>query len=209
MIFPDIELEKSLWKKGYRYVVGIDEVGRGPLAGPVCAGAVVIDKSTDISPIIRDSKKMTLKQRELSFDFVLGNSLACGVCMIDSKKIDEFGIQIAVRMAMEGALKEVEKMLGKRADYLIIDGNNVESIEGYSLEKINKGDTKQYSISAASVIAKVTRDRYMREISKKYPEYGFEKHVGYGTKQHIEAIRRYGICPIHRRSFSPIKDLYI
>lgn len=209
MVFPDIELEKKLWKRGHRYVVGIDEVGRGPLAGPVCAGAVVIDMKTDIDPTIRDSKKMSLKQRELAFDYILSNSLACGICMIDSKKIDDLGIQTAVRLAMEGALREVEKMLGRRADYLIIDGNNVESIEGYSLEKIKKGDTKHYSISSASVIAKVTRDRYMREISKKFPKYGFEKHVGYGTKQHMEAIKKYGICPIHRRSFSPIKDLYI
>jgi len=129
--------------------------------------------------------------------------------MIDSKEIDTVGIQIAVRLAMEGALKEVEKMLGKRAQYLIVDGNNVESIEDYSMEKIKGGDLKHYSISAASVIAKVTRDRYMKEISEKYPQYGFEKHVGYGTKQHMEAIKKFGICPIHRRSFSPIKDLYI
>lgn len=209
MIIPDIELEKKLWGRGIKYVVGIDEVGRGPLAGPVCAGAVVIDMKTDISPFVRDSKKMTLKRREKAYEYILVNSLACGVCMIDSKKIDEVGIQIAVRMAMEGALKEVEKMLGKRAQYLIIDGNNIESIEGYSIEKIKGGDLKHYSISAASVIAKVTRDRYMKEISEKYPEYGFEKHVGYGTKRHMEAIKKFGICPIHRRSFSPIKDLYI
>lgn len=207
MVFPDIELEKKLWSRGIKYVVGIDEAGRGPLAGPVCAGAVVIDSKTELSPLVRDSKKMTEKQRNESFDFILSNSLACGVCMIDSKIIDRVGIQEAVRLAMEGALREVEKMLGKRAEYLIVDGVNVELIEDYNMLKIKGGDIKHYSISAASILAKVTRDRYMKEISKKYPEYGFEKHVGYGTKLHMDAIKKYGICPIHRRSFSPIKEM--
>ncbi len=209
MIFPDIELEKKLWRKGIKYVVGIDEAGRGPLAGPVSAGAVVIDKSTLISPLVRDSKKMTLKQRESTFEFLLENSLAWGVCMVSEKEIDLIGIQDAVKKAMQGALAQVEKMLGKRAEYLIVDGINVESILGYEMLKIKEGDLLHYSISAASILAKVTRDRYMREMALKYPEYGFEKHVGYGTKMHIEAIKRYGICPIHRRSFSPIKDLYV
>ena len=208
MVFPDIELEKKLWRKGLRYVVGIDEAGRGPLAGPVCAGAVVIDNKTDINPVIRDSKTMTAKQRDEAFDFVLGNSLACGVCMIGNREIDRNGIQWAVRRAMQGALSEVEKMLGGRAEYLIIDGVNVESILGYSMEKIKRGDSKHYSISCASVIAKVTRDRYMLEMSKQYPEYGFESHMGYGTKQHIDAIKKYGPCDIHRMSFSPLKDLF-
>lgn len=207
MIFPDTQLEQKLWRKGYKYVVGIDEAGRGPLAGPVCAGAVLINENCNISEIVRDSKKMTKKKREEAFDFIVGNSLAFGVCMIDSQKIDRYGIQIAVRMAMEGALKELESMLGKKAQYLIIDGNNVESIEGYSQMKIKRGDLNHYSISCASILAKVTRDRYMNDISNMYPNYGFEKHVGYGTKQHIEAINKYGICPIHRRSFSPIKEI--
>lgn len=207
MIFPDTKLEQKLWDKGFKYVVGIDEAGRGPLAGPVSAGAVMINKDSNISDIIRDSKKLTEKKREEAFEFIIGNSLAFGVCMISSKEIDRFGIQIAVRMAMEGALRELESMLGRKAQYLIIDGNNVESIEGYSQLKIKSGDLNHYSISCASILAKVTRDRYMKEISKKYPEYGFEKHVGYGTKLHMETIKKYGICPIHRRSFSPIKEM--
>lgn len=209
MVFPDIELEKKLWSKGIKYVVGIDEAGRGPLAGPVCAGAVVIDSKTQLSHLVRDSKKMTEKQREESFNFLLTNSVACGVCMISNERIDEVGIQEAVRLAMEGALREVEKMLGKRAQYLIVDGTNVELIEDYNMLKIKQGDIKHYSISAASILAKVTRDRYMKEISKTYPKYGFEKHVGYGTKKHIEAIQEFGICPIHRRSFSPIKEIIV
>jgi len=208
MIIPDIKLEEELWSKGMKYIAGIDEAGRGPLAGPVCAGVVIISKDDELSPLVRDSKTMSEKQREKAYDFVVHNCLAYGVCMISSKKIDELGIQDAVRIAMEGALINAENMLGRRADYLIIDGNNVESIEGYNMEKIKNGDAYHYSISAASIIAKVTRDRYMKKISLKYPLYGFESHVGYGTKAHIEAIKKYGICPIHRRSFSPIKEMY-
>ncbi len=208
MVFPDVELEKKLWLSGKKYVVGIDEAGRGPLAGPVCAGAVVIDSNTEINKVVRDSKTMTAKQREETYQYILENSLACGVCMIDSKQIDRMGIQWAVRRAMQGALAEVEKMLGKRAQYLIVDGTNVESILGYDMLKIKEGDSKHYSISCASIIAKVTRDRYMVEISKKYPEYGFEKHKGYGTKEHMQGINEYGPCDIHRMSFSPMKDLF-
>jgi len=208
MIIPDIKLEEELWGRGMKYIAGIDEAGRGPLAGPVCAGAVIISKDNELSSLVRDSKTMSEKQRERAYDFVIHNCLAYGVCMISPQKIDKLGIQDAVRMAMEGALMNAENMLGRMADYLIIDGNNVESIEGYNLEKIKNGDTYHYSISAASIIAKVSRDRYMKNIALKYPHYGFERHVGYGTKAHIEAIRRYGICPIHRRSFSPIKEMY-
>lgn len=208
MIIPDIKLEEELWGKGMKYIAGIDEAGRGPLAGPVCAGAVIISKDNELSSLVRDSKTMSEKQREKAYDFVIHNCLAYGVCMITPQKIDKLGIQDAVRMAMEGALINAENMLGRMVDYLIIDGNNVESIEGYNLEKIKNGDTYHYSISAASIIAKVSRDRYMRNIALKYPHYGFERHVGYGTKAHIEAIRKYGICPIHRRSFSPIKEMY-
>ena len=208
MIIPDIKLEEELWSKGMKYIAGIDEAGRGPLAGPVCAGVVIISKDDELSPLVRDSKTMSEKQREKAYDFVIHNCLAYGVCMISSQKIDKFGIQDSVRMAMEGALKQAENMLGRRINYLIIDGNNVESIEGYSEEKIKDGDAHHYSISAASIIAKVTRDRYMKNMALKYPLYGFEKHVGYGTREHIEAIKKYGICPIHRRSFSPIKEMY-
>jgi len=207
MIFPDTQLEQRLWSKGFKYVVGIDEAGRGPLAGPVCAGAVMINEGSNISEFVRDSKKMTEKKREQAFEFIVGNSLAFGICMIGPEKIDRYGIQVAVKMAMEGALRELESMLGKKAQYLIIDGNNVESIEGYSQLKIKSGDLNHYSISCASILAKVTRDRYMKDISKKYPNYGFEKHVGYGTKIHMEALQKYGPCSIHRRSFSPIKEM--
>ncbi len=209
MQYPDIELEKQLWEKGIKYVVGIDEAGRGPLAGPVSAGAVVIDISSGISPLVRDSKKMSEKQRLEAFELVKSNSLAWGVSMVDALAIDSLGIQEAVKLAMTEALEQVESMLGSRADYLIVDGTNVESIDGYSMEKIKAGDLKHYSISAASILAKVTRDEYMREVSKRYPEYGFDRHVGYGTKLHMDALLRYGPCEIHRKSFAPVKKLLV
>lgn len=206
MQFPDIELEKSLWSKGLKYVVGIDEAGRGPIAGPVCAGAVLIDEKCKLSELVRDSKKMTEKRREEVFDFIKENSLGWGVCMVSNTVIDNKGIQEAVRIAMWEALKQVEKTIGKKAEYLIVDGTNVSNLFGYDMLKIKEGDLKHYSISAASILAKVTRDRYMKDIAIKYPEYGFEKHVGYGTKAHIEAIEKYGPCDIHRRSFKPISE---
>ena len=206
MQFPDIELEKSLWSKGLKYVVGIDEAGRGPLAGPVCAGAVMIDIDSTLSEIVRDSKKMTEKKREESFEFIKENSVGWGVCMVSNTVIDKKGIQEAVRIAMWEALKQVEKMIGSKAEYLIVDGTNVSNLFGYNMLKIKEGDLKHYSISAASILAKVTRDRYMKEIAIKYPEYGFERHVGYGTKAHMEALQRYGPCEIHRRSFKPISE---
>ena len=206
MQFPDIELEKSLWSKGLKYVVGIDEAGRGPLAGPVCAGAVLIDEKCELNELVRDSKKMTEKRREEVFEFIKENSLGWGVCMVSNMVIDTKGIQEAVRIAMWTALKQVEKMIGSKAEYLIVDGTNVSNLFGYDMLKIKEGDLKHYSISAASILAKVTRDRYMKEMAIKYPEYGFERHVGYVTKAHMEALQRYGPCEIHRRSFKPISE---
>ena len=207
MIFPDTKLEQKLWDSGIKYVVGIDEAGRGPLAGPVCAGAVAISPNTVINPLIRDSKKMTKKRREEVFEYIKENSIGYGIGMIDAKVIDDMGIQEAVKMAMIDAIKQVEKMIHNKAEYLIIDGNGVLSIEGYSQEKLIKGDLHHYSISCASILAKVTRDRYMYEMSKIYPVYGFEKHVGYGTKYHMDMLNRYGPCKIHRRSYEPVRRL--
>lgn len=209
MIFPDIELEKKLWDSGVGYVVGLDEAGRGPLAGPVTAGAVCIDIDTPLNSWIRDSKKMTEKRREEVFEWIKENSIGYGIGMIEAEVIDEVGIQEAVRMAMVQALRGVEGMLKSRADYLIIDGNNVLSIAGYEQEKLIKGDLYHYSISCASILAKVTRDRYMHNVAHEYPVYGFEKHVGYGTKYHMEMLNRYGPCVLHRKSFGPVARLLV
>jgi ribonuclease HII len=209
MTFPDTKLEQKLWNKGFKYVVGIDEAGRGPLAGPVSAGAVIIDSNTEIHPFVRDSKKMSEKQREEVFEYIKENCIAYGISMIEPVIIDELGIQEAVKMAMEDALRQVEKSIGCSANYLIVDGTNVTTITGYHMEKIKAGDLKHYSISAASILAKVSRDRYMKEIAKEYPAYSFEKHVGYGTKIHMDALLKYGPCGIHRRSFAPVRKLLV
>lgn len=205
MVYPTLELEEKLWKKGIKIVAGLDEAGRGPLAGPVVAGCVVISSPLQVVDIVRDSKKMTKKQRYLAFDQIKEKSEAYGVGIIDAKRIDEIGIRYAVLEAMTKAISEVEKMLGKRVEYIIADGG-IYLLEDYSMESINKGDVNHYSIAAGSVLAKVTRDRLMEEYAKEYPEYGFEKHVGYGTKYHMEMISKYGPCEIHRRSFAPISN---
>ena len=202
MVYPTLELEQKLWKKGIKIVAGLDEAGRGPLAGPVVAGCVVISSPEQVVDIVRDSKKMTKKQRDVAFDQIKEKSDAYGVGIVDAKRIDEIGIRYAVLEAMTKAISEVEKMLGKRVEYILADGG-IYLLEDYSMESINKGDLNHYSIAAGSVLAKVTRDRLMEEYAKKYPEYGFEKHVGYGTKYHMEMISKYGPCEIHRRSFAP------
>jgi ribonuclease HII len=207
MIYPDIKLEKDLWKKGFKIVVGLDEAGRGPLAGPVAAGAVVIKNKKQVVDIVRDSKKMTKKQRNEAYDLIKEKSSAYGIGMVDSKTIDRVGIQEAVKKAMIIALVQLEKMLNEKAEYLIADGINILPIIGYKMDRIKEGDLHHYSISAASVLAKVERDRIMMEYSKKYPEYGFEKHVGYGTKYHLEMLKEYGPCDIHRKSFKPVRKL--
>lgn len=202
MVYPTLELEKRLWKKGIKIVAGLDEAGRGPLAGPVVAGCVVISSPSQVVDIVRDSKKMTKKRRDIAFDLIKEKSDAYGVGIVDAKRIDEIGIRYAVLEAMTKAISEAEKMLCKRVEYIIADGG-IYLLEDYSMESINKGDVNHYSIAAGSVLAKVTRDRMMEEYSKKYPEYGFERHVGYGTKYHMEMISKYGPCEIHRRSFAP------
>lgn len=205
MVYPTIELEQKLWNKGYKFVVGLDEAGRGPLAGPVVAGCVCITSPDQVIPSVRDSKKMTEKQRNEAFSLIKNISSGYGVGIVDSKRIDEVGIKNAVLEAMSKALLETEIMLKSRADYIIADGG-IYLIEDYNMESINHGDLNHYSIAAGSVLAKVTRDRIMYDYAIQYPEYGFEKHVGYGTKYHMDMIKKLGPCDIHRKSFAPISD---
>lgn len=207
MVYPDTKLEEKLWKDGYKIVIGLDEAGRGPLAGPVVASGVVISDIKQIIPIVRDSKKMTEKQRNEAFDQICKISTAYGVGIVGSRDIDKLGIQKAVLEAMSVALEIVERKLNTKVDYIIADGKNILDIPKYKMKKITKGDLLHYSISAASVLAKVTRDRIMYDYHTKYPVYGFDSHVGYGTKKHLEAISKNGICDIHRRSFRPICDM--
>lgn len=205
MKYPDTKLEEKLWQKGFRYVLGVDEAGRGPLAGPVVVGAVLIENPKQVVENVRDSKKMTKKQRKKAFVEIQEKSTAFGIGIVDAKEIDRVGIKEAVKEAMILAVSEVEKKIKKKVDYIISDGA-VYLLDDHKMMSISRGDLNHYSIAAASVLAKVTRDMIMEEYSKKYPNYGFEKHMGYGTKVHLDAISKHGICDIHRKSYEPIKS---
>ena len=204
MKYPDTKLEEKLLQKGFRYVLGVDEAGRGPLAGPVVVGAVLIENTKQVVENVRDSKKMTKKQRKKAFVEIQEKSTAFGIGIVDAKEIDRVGIKEAVKEAMILAVSEVEKKIKKKVDYIISDGA-VYLLDDHKMMSISRGDLNHYSIAAASVLAKVTRDMIMEEYSKKYPNYGFEKHMGYGTKMHLDAISKHGICDIHRKSYEPIK----
>lgn len=204
MIKPNISLEKSLWKKGLFNIAGVDEAGCGPWAGPVTAGAVIIHSHKQLVPQVRDSKMMTRIQREKAFEKIIKNSSAFGIGIVSEQEIDELGIKKAVKKAMIAALTEIELRFGK-VSFVLVDGSKTLPLDNYNSQRIKRGGLYHYSIAASSVLAKVTRDRIMRKMAKKYPEYGFDRHVGYGTKLHLEALEKYGVCPIHRKSFAPIK----
>jgi ribonuclease HII len=208
MIYPDTKLEEKLWKEGYKLVLGLDEAGRGPLAGPVVAGGVVISDLSQVVPGVRDSKKMSEKQRDEVYGKIKEKSLAYAVGLIGPRGIDRMGIQNAVLQAMMTVLEVVERKLGKKIDYIIADGMNIVSIKNYKMDKIRGGDLHHYSIAAGSVLAKVTRDKIMRDYHIKYPMYGFDTHVGYGTKKHMEALKKYGATQIHRRSFGRVSEFF-
>ena len=194
--------EKELYEKGYEYICGTDEAGRGPLAGPVVAAAVILPKNMMIVGV-NDSKQLTEKKREELFDVIMDKALAVGVCFIDNKKIDEINILEASRLAMMEAIKKLKI----KPDYVLSDCMKMNI--GIPVNPIVKGDALSESIAAASIIAKVSRDRFMDEMDLKYPNYGFKRHKGYPTKDHIEAIKKWGICEIHRKTFKPIKTMLI
>ena len=194
--------EKELYEKGYEYICGTDEAGRGPLAGPVVAAAVILPKNMMIVGV-NDSKQLTEKKREELFDVIMDKALAVGVCFIDNKKIDEINILEASRLAMMEAIKKLKI----KPDYVLSDCMKMDI--GIPVNPIVKGDALSESIAAASIIAKVSRDRFMDEMDLKYPNYGFKRHKGYPTKDHIEAIKKWGICKIHRKTFKPIKTMLV
>lgn len=192
--------EKEAGSKGYNKIAGLDEAGRGPLAGPVVAAAVML--SVDFDPDgIKDSKVMTAAAREKMFHRIMADAIAVGVGIIGPDVIDEINILRATHVAMRTALSN----LGADFDFILVDGLPVPDLPASSLAIVS-GDAKCISISSASIIAKVTRDRIMVEMDKAFPEYGFAAHKGYGTKEHIKALDRCGPCPIHRRSFSPVTE---
>lgn len=193
---PDFELEIIAKQKGYSFVCGVDEAGRGPLAGPVCAAAVILDPDAPIEGI-NDSKKLSEKKREALYDVIIEKAVAYGIAFATVEEIEEHNILNATYLAMNRAIERLKTA----ADFALIDGNRIPTGIKVDCETVVKGDAKSMSIAAASILAKVTRDRLLLEYDKKYPEYNFAKHKGYGTAEHMEAIRKYGISEVHRPSF--------
>lgn len=189
------EIENQAHADGYEVVCGVDEAGRGPLAGPVYAAAVILPDGLEELGI-NDSKKMTEKKREALFDIICDNAVAYGIGFATEKEIDEINILNATFLAMRRAVEA----MGEKPDLVLVDGNR-KPVTGYEEVTVVKGDAKSISIAAASILAKVSRDRYMKELAERHPEYKFEQHKGYGTKLHYEMIEQYGILPDHRRSF--------
>ena len=196
-----LEFENSIYETGKTLIAGIDEAGRGPLAGPVCAAAVILPKGLVIDEI-NDSKKLTEKKREKLFDVIIQNAVAYSIQFCEPEIIDSINIRQATHKAMENA---VNGLLVK-PEHIFIDGNDNIPFE-FPYTYIVKGDAKSQTIAAASILAKVSRDRLMTELDKEYPQYGFAKHKGYGTKAHMEAIQQYGVTVVHRKSFMTDKVL--
>ena len=193
-------IESELYEKGITTICGVDEAGRGPLAGPVCAAAVILPPYLEI-PGLTDSKKLSDKRRRELFPLIQEKALAYGVAFAAQEEIDEINILQATFLAMERALQQLKI----RPDMALIDGNREKDF-GLPVKTVVKGDSLSANIAAASVLAKVTRDNWMLEQAKIYPEYGFDVHMGYGTKRHYEALTEHGPCAIHRRSF--LKKFY-
>ncbi len=189
------ELENEIYDSGVGLICGVDEAGRGPLAGPVCAAAVILPRGLVIDGL-NDSKKLTEKKRDKLFDTICAEAVSYGIAFADVAEIEEINILNAAMLAMNRAIDK----LSVRPELALIDGNRNSAIKMPS-RCVVKGDAKCADIAAASILAKVTRDRYMLKMAEKYPEYHFEKHKGYGTKLHYEALREYGPCEIHRPSF--------
>ena len=190
------EIEEKIYSEGANYICGIDEAGRGPLAGPVVVASVILSRETMIEGV-NDSKKITENRRERVYEEIIKQAISYGVGIIDENKIDEINILQATKLGLTNSIKELKVT----PDIILVDALKGIDTCNIPYKSIIKGDALCYSIAAASIIAKVTRDRIMKGYDKVYPEYGFATHKGYGTAKHIEAIKEYGICPIHRRSF--------
>ncbi|MBO7612104.1 MAG: ribonuclease HII [Elusimicrobia bacterium] len=193
------EFDKDFYNKGLSFVSGVDEAGRGPLAGPVVAAAVILPKDILIDGV-NDSKKLTENKRKVLFEEIKQKAFSYGIGIVDSKTIDEINILQATFLAMTKAIEQ----LSVTPDLVLIDGNHTVRNLKLKQQAIVSGDAKSACIACASILAKVTRDNMMYEYAKQYPQYNFEKHKGYGTKAHLEAIQKYGPCPIHRMTFAPL-----
>lgn len=188
-------IERELMAQGLTTICGVDEAGRGPLAGPVCAAAVILPTELEI-PGLNDSKKLTDKKRRALYDIIVSEAVSYGIAMASEQEIDEINILQATFNAMERAMEQLHVL----PQMALIDGNRARPFP-VPVQTVVKGDSLSANIAAASILAKVTRDRYMEEMAERYPQYGFEIHKGYGTKAHYAALTEYGTCPIHRRTF--------
>lgn len=195
--------EKDLYKQGITLIAGADEAGRGPLVGPVVAAAVILPKNYSLEGL-NDSKQLSEKKREKFYDIIYQDAISVGVGVVDAKTIDEINILEASRLAMKKAIKELKV----KPKYVLSDAMKLEGIN-IPYKDIIHGDALSLSIAAASVIAKVTRDRMMMELDEKHPEYGFKKHKGYPTKEHLENVKKYGVLENYRFTYKPIRDLII
>jgi ribonuclease HII len=191
----DLRYERTYWAKGLTYIAGVDEAGRGPLAGPVVAAAVVFQPTSKIEGV-NDSKKLSPEQREALYERICRHAVSVGVGVVSHETIDNINIHQATMLAMKQAVEQLSPL----PQHLLIDGPHYTNND-FPFTTIIDGDAQCFSIAAASIIAKVTRDRLMMEYDKQFPQYGFGQHKGYATKRHIEAIRQYGYCEIHRKSF--------
>ena len=197
-----LRYEKELYQQGYQTIAGIDEVGRGPLAGPVVTACVILPKNCKIKHL-NDSKKIPKKHHEEIYQEILARALGTGIGIVDNNVIDQINIYEATKVGMLQAINQLKGEVTK-PDYLLIDAMHLET--SIPQQSLIKGDANSLSIAAASIVAKVTRDRMMADYANDYPGYGFEKNVGYGTKEHLEGLKKYGITPIHRKTFEPIKS---
>lgn len=195
--------EKELYQQGYQAIAGIDEVGRGPLAGPVVTACVILPKNCKIKHL-NDSKKIPKKHHEEIYHEILACALGIGIGIVDNNVIDQINIYEATKVGMLQAINQLKGVVTK-PDYLLIDAMHLET--SIPQQSLIKGDANSLSIAAASIVAKVTRDRMMADYTNDYPGYAFEKNVGYGTKEHLEGLKKYGITPIHRKTFEPIKSM--
>ncbi|MFZ5828289.1 MAG: ribonuclease HII [Bacillota bacterium] len=202
----DLRLERVLWRHGYQ-VIGVDEAGRGPLAGPVVAGACILPPDAEL-PMVNDSKKLSEKKREAAFALIRQVALGWGVGIVDARRIDQINILRATFEAMEQAVQAAREMAGESATpTLLVDGNQRLPAWAGEQRPVVGGDRKSLSIAAASILAKVTRDRMMVEYDQLYPEYGFARHKGYSAREHFEALDRHGPSPIHRITFIDHRQL--
>lgn len=194
------QIEQACFSQGIRPVAGIDEAGRGPLAGPVCAAAVILPEGLEIDGL-DDSKKLSDKKRRALYDIIIREAVAYGIAMVDEKTIDQVNILQATFLAMGQAAAQLTVCPA----LALVDGNRAPGLD-IPVQTVVKGDSLSANIAAASILAKVTRDRLMEQMAQAYPQYGFAVHKGYGTKRHYEALRQYGPCPIHRMTF--LKKFY-